>query len=200
MGAVSVTPLLVAMVVLDLTDSAVNRWFDEHDFTTSTISGLLVLLLTVLVINRVARVRQLNERSLVTAAQAATIARQAKRAYDATEALVRGDSEGDRDNASDELRTYMGMLLISAPVLIDARESRTFLEQAQRLGALLSQALSQTADGTPLSSALESRLKSSVARVRDTGRPLLDTLSAAQRTAVEDGSGVNAADATGDSS
>jgi hypothetical protein len=41
---------------------------------------------------------------------------------------------GDRDAAGDEFRTYMMMLLVSAPVLIDAKASRNFLEQAQYLG------------------------------------------------------------------
>jgi hypothetical protein len=40
---------------------------------------------------------------------------------------------GDRDTASDEFRTYMIMLLVGAPVLIEATVSRNFLEQAQSL-------------------------------------------------------------------
>jgi hypothetical protein len=180
--------VLVALVVLDLTDASVNRWFVDHAFTTSTISGLLLLLITVLIVNRVSRVRQLRDRALVTAAQAATIARQAKRTYDALSDLLQPDREGERDNASSEVRTYTGMLLISAPVLIDARESRAFLEQAQSLGALMGRALNETADGRPLSDQLNTLIEASVQRVRDTSRPLLDILSAAQRSAVADDS------------
>jgi hypothetical protein len=187
--------VLAALVVLELVDDGVRRWFIDHPFTTATISGLLLLLITVLIVNRVSRIRQLRERSLVTAAQAATIARQAKRTYDALADLLEPDREGDREHASDEVRTYMGMLLISAPVLIDAKQSRTFLEQAQGLGALMSSALSETADGTPLSSALNRRVEDAVQRVKDTSQPLLDTLTAAQRTAVGDDPGDDASPA-----
>jgi hypothetical protein len=43
---------------------------------------------------------------------------------------------GDRGDASDGFRTYMMMLLVSAPVLIDDSVARRFLEQAQYFGCL----------------------------------------------------------------
>jgi hypothetical protein len=187
LAAVSVTPAIAALIVLELLDDGVRRWFVDHPFTTATLSGFLLLLVTVLIVNRVARVRQLRDRSLVTAAQAATISRQARRAYDALGDLLEPERDGDRDNASEEVRTYQGMLLISAPVLIDARQARAFLEQAQTLGALMSQALAQTADGSPLSPQLNRRIEATVDRVRDTSRPLLEILSAAQRDVVASG-------------
>ena len=195
----SVTPVLAALVVLDLVDGSVSRWFDAHAFTASTISGLLLLLITVLVINRVAQIRQERDRALVTAAQAATIARQAQRSYGALTDLLKPDRDGDRDNASDEVRTYMGMLMISAPVLIDARQSRDFLEQAQNFGALMYRALSETADGTALSAQLDGRIERAVDRVKATSQPLLDILSAAQRSAVADDGTDGPAAVNGDS-
>ena len=49
---------------------------------------------------------------------------------------AQGADEGDRDAAADELRMYMPTLMIGTPVLIDATESRNFLEQAQTRGRM----------------------------------------------------------------
>ena len=48
-----------------------------------------------------------------------------------SQATAKGAGPDDRDTAADELRTYMMMLLVAAPVLIDVRVSRSFLEQAR---------------------------------------------------------------------
>ena len=48
---------------------------------------------------------------------------------------------GDREVAFDEFRTYTMMLLAVAPVLIDAKMSRNFLEQAQELETEMAWAL-----------------------------------------------------------
>ena len=125
-SALAVTLLALGLAVLDLADGSVRRWWGRHAFTASTVSGILVLLVTVLIVNRVLSVRQLRDRSRAIAAQAAIVMSQAVRATRAVMAVLQG---GDRDSASDELRTYMTMLLISAPVLIDAALSRTFLEE-----------------------------------------------------------------------
>ena len=45
------------------------------------------------------------------------------------------DPRADRSAAGDELRTYLLMLLVGAPVLIGSPVARRFLEQAQALGA-----------------------------------------------------------------
>ena len=136
-AALAVTLVALVLAVLDLDDGSVRRWWGRHAFTTSIVSGILVLLVTVLIVNRVLSVRQLRDRSRAIAAQAAIVMSQAARATRAIVAVLKG---GDRDTASDELRTYMTMLLISAPVLIDASLSRTFLEEAQTLGAELARA------------------------------------------------------------
>jgi hypothetical protein len=108
--------------------------------------GLLVLLITVLVVDQVVSIRQLNDRARAIAAQAAIVVTQARRTAQAvSQAVNPHDGQGDRDAAVDEFRTYMMMLLVAAPVLIDAKVSRDFLEQAQVLGAELAKALAETA-------------------------------------------------------
>jgi hypothetical protein len=79
--------------------------------------------------------RQLRDRSRAIAAQAAIVLGQATRATQAASDALSGS--GDRATASEEIRTYMTMLLIAAPILIDAKPSRMFLERAQLLGAQL---------------------------------------------------------------
>jgi hypothetical protein len=88
-----------------------------------------------LIVDQVVRMRQLRDRSRVTAAQAAIVLFQATRATQAASDALSGS--GDRTTGSEEVRTYTTMLLIAAPILIDAKTSRTFLEQAQQLGAQL---------------------------------------------------------------
>jgi hypothetical protein len=48
LGALAVTLVACALVVLDLTDGGLRGWRAEHALTTGTVSGLLVLLITVL--------------------------------------------------------------------------------------------------------------------------------------------------------
>ena len=116
-----------------------RHWWSSHALTTDTVSGLLVLLITLLVVNQVVRRRQLRDRSQAVAAQAAIMMAQADRASSAVSSAL--DGSGDRSSASDEFRTYMMMLLVGAPVLIDGRLSRSFLEQAQRLGGEMARVL-----------------------------------------------------------
>ncbi len=130
-GAVTVTIVAVVLAALDILDGSVHRWWAEHAFTTSLVGGLLVLLLTVLIADRVIHARQLRDRSRAIAAQAAIVTTQAARAAQSASAML--DGTGDQDAAGDDLRSYGTMLLIAAPMLIDATMSRTFLEEAQRL-------------------------------------------------------------------
>ena len=130
-STIVVTLVTLAFVVLDLTDENFRRWWSTRAFTTDTVAGVLVVLITVLVVNQLLRIRQLRGRSRATAAQAAIVLSQAVRATRAVSAL--GDS-GDRDAAADEVRTYMTMVLIAAPILIDVRTPRAFLEKSQHLG------------------------------------------------------------------
>lgn len=140
LAAVAATLVACALVLLDLTDAGLRRWWDGHALTTSMVAGLLVLLITVLVVNQVLRLRQINDRARAVAIQAAIIMTQANRASQAVSQVLAGS--GDRDVAVEEFRTYTTMLLSAAPVLIDAQMSRNFLEQAQHLDGEMAWALS----------------------------------------------------------
>ena len=149
-------------------------------------AGILVLLITVLVVDQVVRVRQLKDRAAATAAQAAILMAQAARARQNVSAVMNGT--GDRDAALDEVRTYMTILSISAPVLIDARVSRTFLEQAQRLAAELARGLASAAKASgETGAASDSRLEDSFGRLRSAAAPLLEMLTAEQQSAARGG-------------
>ena len=78
-AAIIVTLLAGVLVTLETTDGAVRRWWSGHALTTDTVSGLLVLLITVLVVDQVVRLRQLNARARAVAAQAAITMTQAER-------------------------------------------------------------------------------------------------------------------------
>jgi hypothetical protein len=177
-------PLLAALVVLDVTGGAVSRWFGEHPLATSAIVSVLVLLVTVLNVDRIARRRQLRERAQVIAAQAAIVNLQARRATDLVRSAL--DDPDQREPAADEVRTYMTMLLISAPVLIEAVATRTFLERAQRHGGLLSIALERADDGDHAHD-LDGNLVRSATALSDAAQPLLKILNLAQLSAVDSG-------------
>jgi hypothetical protein len=174
-GALTVMAITAVLVVLDITDGRVHRYWSSHAFTASVLSGLLVLLLTVLIVDRVTRMRQLQGASRAIAAQAAIIVAQATRT---AEAVTRSSSSADeREVAADELRTYAQMLLTSAPLLIGAPGPRTFLETAQRLGGHLFRALQDSAVAkAPLDQALE--------QLRAAAAPLLSALDREERAAV----------------
>ena len=141
-AAVVVTLATCVLVVGDLVDDGMRRWWDGHGLTTDTVAGLLVLLITVLVVDQVVSARQFNDRSRAVGAQVAIIMAQAERASsEVSQAVAQGLGPGNRDAASDEFRTYMIMLLVGAPVLIDAKVSRDFLELAQALGGEMALAL-----------------------------------------------------------
>jgi hypothetical protein len=192
LAAIVVTLLTVALVILDLADAGARQWWDGHAVTTDTVSGLLVLLITLLVVDQVVSLRQLNDRARAIAAQAAIVVTQARRTTQAVAQAIKPDDDpGDRDAAVDEFRTYMMMLLVAAPVLIDAKVSRDFLEQAQVLGAELARALAATAEpaggtaggtaGAPARRAdagkvSAARLNDAVRRLRTASTPLLEVL------------------------
>jgi hypothetical protein len=196
LAAIVVTLGTVALVILDLADRGVRVWGDTHAITTDTVGGLLVLLITVLVVDQVVSIRQLNDRARAIAAQAAIVVTQARRTVQAvSQAVNPHDGQGDRDAAVDEFRTYMMMLLVAAPVLIDAKVSRDFLEQAQVLGAELAKALAETAkpaDGAadaptrPASAGKSSaaRLNEAVQRLRTASAPLLQVLDPETRSII----------------
>jgi hypothetical protein len=181
-GFASVVAVLamIGLVVADVTDGALRRWWAAHALTTDTVSGVLVLLVTVLVVNQVLRRRQIRDRSRAIAAQAAIMMVQATRTSQAVSAALSGS--GDRGAATDEVRTYMMMLLVGAPVLIDARTSRSFLEEAQRLGGEMTRAL--TAMGREQPAVPSARIDDSVARLRVASAPLLSLLNLDELAAV----------------
>lgn len=178
-AALVVTLVTCALVILDLTDDGLRRWWAGHALTTSTVAGLLVLLITVLVADQVVRLRQISSRARAVAAQAALIVGQAARSSRAVSGALAGS--GDREAAADEFRTYMMMLLVSAPVLIDAQVSRNFLEQAQALAGEMARVLvaKPGQDGH-----LADRIDDAVQRLRTASDPLLGVLDPETRRAV----------------
>ena len=181
-AAALITLVTLGLIAGDLTDAAARRWWADRAFATDVVAGILVVLITVLVVDQVVRVRQLKDRAQVMAAQAAILMLQAGRARQSVSAAM--NTSGDRDAALDEVRIYMTILSISAPVLIDARVSRTFLEQAQRLGAELARGLASGVKASgETSTASDSRLEDSFQRLRSASTPLLELLTAEQRSA-----------------
>ena len=186
-AAVIVIVVVLVLVALDLTVPDFRRWWAYRPLTASITAGFLVVLVTVLVVDRVLRLRQLADRALVIAAQAAILMAQASRTAQAVAAAL--NASGDREDASDEVRTYMSMLLVAAPVLIDAKRPRGFLMEAQHLGAELVRlmAASRQSPGEALST--DERLDAAVQRLRAASVPLLAVLEPEQRTLTEaDGS------------
>ena len=179
-GAVTVLALTAVLVVLDISVGSVHRYWSRHSFTSSVLSGLLVLLLTVLIVDRVTRFRRIRDQSRAIAAQAAIVLAEAERATDAVKHA--SPSDDDRDEASGELRTYGQMLLGSAPLLIDAKVSRAFLECAQRLASLLSRAL--RAIGDKEVEQAKAQLDEGIQQLREAAAPLLLALNREQRAAV----------------
>ena len=173
LGALIVTLVASALVILDLADHGLRHWWAEHALTTGTVSGLLVLLITVLVADQVLKLRQINDRARAVAAQAAIVTGQAIRSAQAMSQVLAGS--GDREAAGDEFRTYMMMVLVAAPVLIDARTSRAFLERAQALGGELVRALAAARPGGHGGYA-PGRLDDAVRQLKNASGPLLKAL------------------------
>jgi hypothetical protein len=180
--ALIVTALGCVLVILDINDVALRRWWDGHAMTTDVVGGLLVLLITVLVVDQVVLLRQINNRSRTVAVQAGIMVSQASRTTQAISATV--DGSGDRDAAAEEFRTYIMMLLAVAPVLIDAKLSRAFLEQAQRLGGVMARALNVISGSTGQQDSVAGKLDASLQALKSASTPLLASLDPAMRAAV----------------
>ena len=178
-SALAVSVITVTLVLLDIIDRSAHRYWSRHSFTSSVLSGVLVLLLTVLIIDRVARRRSVRNQSRAIAAQAAIIIAQAARTMD----VIRtpGRPPEDRKAAAEELRGYTQMLLTSAPVLIDADRSRAFLEAAQRLAAEMFWALRRDDDNEGVANA---RLDAAAKQLRVAAVPVLTVLSPQERAAL----------------
>ena len=182
-AAAAVLLVTLTLVIGDLTDAGQRRWWAARPLTTDTVAGLLVLLVTVLVVNQLLSARQARQRGHAVAAQASIVAAQAVRSARAVSSAIAGS--GDRAAAADGFRTYMMMLLIAAPVLIEDPVARRFLEQAQYLGGVLGRALALTArpSGGPAVSAAE--LDGAVQRLQDAAAPLLKLLSPELRDTIK---------------
>ena len=177
--AAAVMAVVLALIGLDLVDHSFNAWFDRHSFATDAISTLLGLAVAALVVDRISDRRRLRDRAQVLAAQGAIIAAQALRATQTVTSAL--DGSGDRDAAEGELRTFMTMMLTGAPVLIDAPQTREFLETSQRLAAELARALTVTRSGDHPDD-VDQRPNDAAGRVRTSVQPLLRTLNLDQQS------------------
>jgi hypothetical protein len=147
------------------------------------VAGLLVLLVTVLVVNQLLNRRQAGQRGHAVAAQAAILVAQAARSARAVSSVI--DGSGDRGAASDGFRTYMMMLLISAPVLIDDSVARRFLEQAQYLGGVMARALALIDRSTDGAAVPGDSLDDAMQQLQSAAAPLLQLLSPGVRDSIQ---------------
>ncbi len=171
------------LVVGELTDAGQRRWWAAHPLTTDTVAGLLVLLITVLIVNQLLNRRQARERGRAVAAQAAIMVAQAARSAQAVSSVI--DGSGDRGAATDGFETYMMMLLISTPVLIDDPVARHFLEQAQYLGGVMARTLEEI-DRSPDGTAIPGdSLDDATQQLQSAAAPLLQPLSPQTRDAIQ---------------
>ena len=171
------------LVLGELANPAQQRWWGVHSLTTDTVSGLLVLLITVLVVNQLLNRRQARQRGHAVAAQAAIVAAQGARSAKAVSSVI--DGSGDRGAASDGFRTYMMVLLVGAPVLINDPVARHFLEQAQSLGAVLGSTLAAV-DKSPHGTTVPDKdLNHAVRVLQDAAAPLLQLLNPQIRDSIQ---------------
>jgi hypothetical protein len=198
LAAILAMLITLTLVVGELTNTGQRRWWAAHPLTTDTVGGLLVLLVTILVVNQLLTRRQARQRGHAVAAQAAIMVAQATRSAEALSSAL--DGSGDRGAASDGFRTYMMMLLISAPVLIDDPVARRFLEQAQYLGGVMAGALAvmdrsaggavpggAAAPGTRPGGAVgaRNRLDDAMRQLQDAAAPFLQLLHPAIRDSIQ---------------
>jgi hypothetical protein len=179
-ATIAVALLSFALVFLDLSDGAFRRWWSARAFTTDAIAGILVVLITVLIVNQALGIRRDRERFRATAAQASMVLGQAIRT---TRAVLARTTSDDRTVASDELRTYMIMLMIAAPILIDSRRPRAFLEDAQTLGGMLLQVQHPELRSSSKTVPSDAQLDQALQQLKITAAPLLAPLTAEERTA-----------------
>jgi hypothetical protein len=175
LAAIGATLVTAGLVIAEIDDAGLRHWWSGHALTTDTVSGLLVLLITFLVVNQVVKRRQVRDTSRAVAAQGAIIVGQAVRSANAVSAAL--DGSGHRDSATDEVRTYMIMLLVGAPVLIEGRVSRNLLEQAQHLGAEMTRVLLNLAKGHAAPGKQDARLNDAIAGLRTAAAPVIQQLN-----------------------
>jgi hypothetical protein len=177
------TLITLVLVIVELMDPAQQRWWAARPLTTDTVSGLLVLLVTVLVVNQLLNRRQARQRGHAVASQAAIMAAQGARATKAVLSLI--DGSGDRGAASDGFQTYMMVLLVGAPVLINDPVARHFLEQAQYLGGVMGQTLAAIDRSKHGDAARGNELNDAVKKLQTAAAPLLQLLSPEIRESIQ---------------
>ena len=182
-ATVAVSALTVALVILDIVDRSVRRFWQSHALTADTVGGLMVLALTVLVVNQVISRRQIASRSRVIAAQAGFVLGQARRCVQAVRSLQ--GEEADRDAAINAARSYSLILMVAAPVLIDSSVSRAFLDQAQRLAGEVARILNQSELGASSLGDDPGGLEEAVDHLRAAAAPLMDVLTSGERSIVQ---------------
>jgi hypothetical protein len=168
-------------VILDLTDDGLRRWWVGHALTAATVAGLLVLPITALVVDQVVRLRPVRNRARAVAVQVAIMVTEASCAQAVSRALA---GSGDRQVADDEFRTYTMMLPSVAPVLIDDKMSRNFLEQAQQQDAEMAWALSVLAGQPRQGDSPATRLGDAMQALTAESAPLLQSLDPEMGSAV----------------
>jgi len=183
LAAILAMLITLALVIGELTNAGQRRWWAARPLTTDTVGGLLVLLITVLVVNQLVNMRQAAQRSHAVAAQAAIMAAQGARSAKAVSAVI--DGSGDRGAASDGFRTYMLVLLVGAPVLINDPVARRFLEQAQYLGAVMARTLTAINKAPDRGAVPGEGLDAAVQRVQSAAAPLLQLLNPQVRDSIQ---------------
>ena len=148
-------------------------------FTADTAAGILIVGITVLIVNQVLAVRQLRERSRAITAQAAILVEQATPATQATSDAA--DGSGDRATARDEVRTYNDRAVDRRPDPDRRKTSRTFLAEAQKLGAQLVNVLTTKAEDSGNVAQSVALLDETLQHLRDGVAPLLELLEVKPR-------------------
>jgi hypothetical protein len=173
----------VTLIVGEITNAAQRSWWGSHSLTTDTVSGMLVLLITVLVVNQLLNLRQDRQQSHAVAAQAAIVVAQAAELAKDVSSVISGS--GDRHDAADADRTYALMLLISAPVFIDDPVALRFLEQAQDFGGEMTGILAQTHSSADGAAGPGDRLDEAMQQLQTAAAPLLQLLNPKVRKAIQ---------------
>jgi hypothetical protein len=178
-----VTLVTLGLIVASLIDAGVRGWWNNNSLITDTVSGLLVLLITILIVNQLLNIREARQRSTAVAAQTAIMMAQAAQSAGTISSVAGGS--GDRNAASDDFRSYTMMLLISAPVFIGDSAARRFLEQAQDLDGAMAHTLALITKSKSGAAVPSDRLDNAMKRLQSAAAPLLQPLSPEVRGSIQ---------------
>jgi hypothetical protein len=183
LAAILVTLVTLGLIVASLTSPSLGHWWNNNSLTTDTVSGMMVLLITILVVNQLLNLRQERQRHLALASQTAVMMAQATLSARAISSVTGGS--GDRDAASDGLRDYARMLLITAPVFIDDPAARRVLEQAQHLGGVMANTLALISRSKGGAAVPGGQLDDAMKQLHSAAAPLLQPLSPEVRDSIQ---------------